>query len=153
MQYLSCWGLNRCVHDAATGTGFYSHQGIVVDKVIESNLLIGHKHGKEITWFKNLSSIYYGRELSHICGYTRELGLTFNRNEILHFFGYWKTILFPWLRETLILVDHQTHCVGNIISLSFDAYKERPNRRAYASCALIWRQGGPGLRIENKYGK
>jgi hypothetical protein len=48
MQYLSRRGLNRCVHDAATRTGFYSHQGIVIDKVMESNLLIGHKHGNGI---------------------------------------------------------------------------------------------------------
>jgi hypothetical protein len=48
MQYLSHWCLNRCAHDAAIGTNFYSHQGIVIDKVMEINLLIGHKHGKEI---------------------------------------------------------------------------------------------------------
>jgi hypothetical protein len=44
---LSCLGLNRCVHDAATGTDFYSCQGIVVDQVLESNLLIGHKHARK----------------------------------------------------------------------------------------------------------
>jgi hypothetical protein len=33
-------------------TDFYSHQGIVVNKVIESNLLIGNKHGKEIYMIK-----------------------------------------------------------------------------------------------------
>jgi hypothetical protein len=48
MQYLSHLRLNRCVHDVAIGTGFYSRQGIVVDKVMESNLLIGHKHGRDI---------------------------------------------------------------------------------------------------------
>jgi hypothetical protein len=48
MQYLSCWGLNRYVHDVATGASFYSCQGIVVDKIMKSKLLIRHKHGKEI---------------------------------------------------------------------------------------------------------
>jgi hypothetical protein len=46
---LSHWGLNRCVYDSATGIGFYSRQGIDVDKFMErNNLLIRHKHGKEI---------------------------------------------------------------------------------------------------------
>jgi hypothetical protein len=39
---------------------------------------------------------------------------------------------------TPILVNHETDCIGKIISLSFHAYKERPNRRSYTSCALIW---------------
>jgi hypothetical protein len=36
-----------------------------------------------------LSSMYYGRELSHVCGYTRALDLTWVRKElflgVLHF--------------------------------------------------------------------
>jgi hypothetical protein len=32
--------------------------------------------------------MYNGRELSHICGYTRELGLTVHGKEILYFCGY-----------------------------------------------------------------
>jgi hypothetical protein len=61
----------------------------------------------------------------------------FYGKEILHFYEYWNTILFRRFRATLILINHKTCCVGNIISLSFHAYKERPNRRSYASCALI----------------
>jgi hypothetical protein len=39
-----------CVSDFAIGIGFYSHQGIDVDKIMErNNLLIGQKHGKEIS--------------------------------------------------------------------------------------------------------
>jgi hypothetical protein len=70
--------------------------------------------------------MYYGRELSHVCGYTGELDLTFYGKERLNFCGYWKMILFPQFRANLILVDHETGCIGNIISLSFHAYKERP---------------------------
>jgi hypothetical protein len=32
--------------------------------------------------------MYYGRELSHIYEYTRELDLKFYGNEILHFYEY-----------------------------------------------------------------
>jgi hypothetical protein len=38
--------------------------------------------------------MYYERELSHVCGYTRELDLMFYVKEILHFYRYWKMILF-----------------------------------------------------------
>jgi hypothetical protein len=38
--------------------------------------------------------MYYGRELSHVSEYTWELDLIVYRKEILHFCGYWKTILF-----------------------------------------------------------
>jgi hypothetical protein len=38
--------------------------------------------------------MYYGRELSHVCGYTRVLDLTFYEKKILYFCGYWKIILF-----------------------------------------------------------
>jgi hypothetical protein len=39
-----------CVSDFAIGIGFYIHQGIDVDKIMErNNLLIGQKHGKEIS--------------------------------------------------------------------------------------------------------
>jgi hypothetical protein len=71
VQYLSRWGLNICVSDSAIGIIFYSHQGIDVDNIMErNNLLIGDKHGKEIsmierwldanmvrkyTWLKDLS--------------------------------------------------------------------------------------------------
>jgi hypothetical protein len=61
----------------------------------------------------------------------------FYGKEILHFCGYWKTILFLQLRVTPILVDHETGFIGNIISLYFHAYKERTNWRSYASYALI----------------
>jgi hypothetical protein len=49
---------------------------------------IRHTHGKKYTWLKDLSSMYYGMELSHVCGYMRELELTFYDKEILHFCGY-----------------------------------------------------------------
>jgi hypothetical protein len=81
--------------------------------------------------------MYYGRVLSHVGGYTRELDLTFHEKKILHLRGYWKTILFQQLQVTMILVDHETGCVKKINSLPFHAYKERPNRMSYASCALI----------------
>jgi hypothetical protein len=41
----------------------------VVNRYLERNLLIGHKHGKKYMWLQDLSSIYYGRKLSHVCGY------------------------------------------------------------------------------------
>jgi hypothetical protein len=72
-QYLSRWGLNICISNSAIGIRFYSRQGIDVDKVMKrNNLLIGHKHDKEIfvierwsdinmarkyTWLKDMSSI------------------------------------------------------------------------------------------------
>jgi hypothetical protein len=49
-QYLYQWGLNIFVSDSAIGIRFYSRQEIDVDKVMETNnLLIRHKHGKEIS--------------------------------------------------------------------------------------------------------
>jgi hypothetical protein len=153
MQYLSRRGLKRCVHDVAIGTNFYSHQGIVVDKVMDSNLLIGYKHGKEIyvierfvihLLFKGIISCLWVHAGARLDVYGKE---------ILHFCGYWKMILFQWLRPTLILVDHETGCVGTSTSLSFHSYKEHPNWRSYTSGALIWRKVGPGLLIENKYVK
>jgi hypothetical protein len=93
---------------------------------------------RKYTSLKDLSSVYRERELSHVCGYTWELDLTFYKNEILHFYGYWKMILFLRLWEIPILVDHETGWAENIISLSFHAYKEHPNQRLYVSCALIW---------------
>jgi hypothetical protein len=77
----------------------------------------------------------------------------FYGKKILHFCGYWKTILFLRLRTTLILVDHDTGYIENIISLCFHAYKERVNRRLYVSCSLILRQDGTRIQIENKYEK
>jgi hypothetical protein len=78
----------------------------------------------------------------------------FYRKKILHFCGYWKIILFVQLRMTPILVDHDTDCIEkNIMSLYFHAYKKHSNERSYAPCALIWRQGGTGLWIGNKYEK
>jgi hypothetical protein len=67
--------------------------------------------------------------------------------------GYWKTILFRWLRVTLILVDYESGCVEKLISLVFHVYKERPNQRSYASYASILRQGGHELWTENKHMK
>jgi hypothetical protein len=55
---------------------------------------------------------------------------------------FWKTILF-WLRTTPILVDHETSCVGKLISLSFHTYEEHPNQKSCAYCVSIWRQCGP----------
>jgi hypothetical protein len=86
----------------------------------ETRLLDIHM-ARKYTWLEDLSSMYYGRELSHVCVYTQELNLTFYGKEILHFCGYWKTILFLWFRATPILVDHETSCIGKIISLSFHA--------------------------------
>jgi hypothetical protein len=74
-------------------------------------------------------TMHYGRELSHVCGYMRERDLMFYGKEILHFY--------LTIAATPILVDHETSCVGNTISLSFHAYKEHPYQRMYASCALI----------------
>jgi hypothetical protein len=61
----------------------------------------------------------------------------FYGKEILYFCGYWQMIMFLQLLSTLILVDHDTRCVGKIISLSFLVYKKCQNRRSYALCALI----------------
>jgi hypothetical protein len=90
MQYLPHWGPNRCVFDAATGIGLYSRQGIIIDKVMESiNLVIEHKHGKEIYLIERFNAGVYGRELSHVCGYMWALDLTWMRKELflgaLHF--------------------------------------------------------------------
>jgi hypothetical protein len=76
----------------------------------------------------------------------------FYRKELLHVCGYWKMILFRRLRATLILVDHETGCVGKFTSLVFHAYEEHPNWRWYASYASIWRQSCLVLRIGNKHG-
>jgi hypothetical protein len=38
---------------------------------------------------------------------------------------------------TSILVDHESGCIEKPIFLAFHTYEERPNRRLYASCALI----------------
>jgi hypothetical protein len=70
--------------------------------------------------------------------------------------GYWKMILFWRLRVTLILVDHETGCVGKVISLVFHVYKEHPNWKSYVSYvsyASILRQGDHGLWIGNKHEK
>jgi hypothetical protein len=68
--------------------------------------------------------MYYGKELSCVCGYTGELDFMFNGKEILHFYGYCKTILILRLQATPILVDYKTSCIRNIISLSFHVYKK-----------------------------
>jgi hypothetical protein len=44
-----------------------------------NNLLIGHKHGKEISMIKRFLACVYGRELSHVCEYTWALDLTWVR--------------------------------------------------------------------------
>jgi hypothetical protein len=44
-----------------------------------TNLLIGHKHGKEIYLIERFVACDYGRELSHVCGYTRALYLMWVR--------------------------------------------------------------------------
>jgi hypothetical protein len=60
--------------DSTTGIGVYIHQGIDIDKVMErNNLLIGHKHSKEIYLIEIFVTVVYGRELSHVCEYTRVL--------------------------------------------------------------------------------
>jgi hypothetical protein len=43
-----------------------------------NNLLIGHKYDKEIYVIERFMSDY-GKELSHVCGYTWELDLTWVR--------------------------------------------------------------------------
>jgi hypothetical protein len=54
-----------------------------------NNLLIGHKHGKEIYVIERFVTSDYGRELSHVYGYTRALDLTWVRKglflEALHY--------------------------------------------------------------------
>jgi hypothetical protein len=40
-----------------------------------NNILIGHKHGKEIYVIERFVMSDYGMELSHVCGYTRALDL------------------------------------------------------------------------------
>jgi hypothetical protein len=92
--------------------------------------------------------MYYESELSDVCGYTRVLDLTFYEKKILHFYGYWKTILFRWLRVTPILVYHETNCIGKIIYLSLHAYKERSSQRSFMSYVLIWKQGIPDSELK-----
>jgi hypothetical protein len=81
--------------------------------------------------------MYYERELSHVCGYMRELDLIFYVKEILHFYGYLEMILFRRLWATTLLDDHETHCVRKIISLSSHTYKRTSKSEVAASCALI----------------
>jgi hypothetical protein len=61
---------------------------------LKRNKNIKHKHGKETYVIERFVTMYYGRELSQVCGYTQELDLTFYEKEILHFYVYWKTTLF-----------------------------------------------------------
>jgi hypothetical protein len=61
----------------------------------------------------------------------------FYRKEILHVLGTLKQFCSDNCEATLILVNHEIGCIEKIISSSFHAYKERPNRRSYTSCALI----------------
>jgi hypothetical protein len=44
-----------------------------------NNLLIGHKHGKEIYVIERFVMSDYRRESSHVYGYTRTLDLTWVR--------------------------------------------------------------------------
>jgi hypothetical protein len=44
-----------------------------------NNLLIGHKHVKEIYVIERFVATDYGRELSHVCGYMRVLDLMWVR--------------------------------------------------------------------------
>jgi hypothetical protein len=44
-----------------------------------NNLLIGHKHGKEIYVIERFVMSDYRRESSHVYGYTRALDLTWVR--------------------------------------------------------------------------
>jgi hypothetical protein len=37
---------------------------------------------RKYTWLKDLSSIYYGRKFSYVCGYTQNLDLTWVRKEL-----------------------------------------------------------------------
>jgi hypothetical protein len=120
---------------------------------LERNKDIKHKHGNEIYMIEIFVIIILWKRII-LCLWVH-VGV---RLDVL-----WKwNIVFLWVLEndfiltivvTPILVDHKTSCVEKIIYLSFHAYKKCSNRRSYASCALIWRQGGPGLRIGNKYGK
>jgi hypothetical protein len=50
-----------------------------------NNLLIGHKHDKEIYVTERFIMSDYGRELCHVCGYTQALDLTSVRKGL--FFG------------------------------------------------------------------
>jgi hypothetical protein len=98
MQYLPHWALNICVFAAATGIDLYSRQGIVVNKVMESNyLVIEHKHGKEIYLIERFHPGVYGRELTHGWGYMPTLDLTWVKKELflaaLHFKTQFKTLL------------------------------------------------------------
>jgi hypothetical protein len=47
-----------------------------------NNLLMGHKHDKEIYVIERFIASDYERELSHVCGYTRVLDLTWVRKEL-----------------------------------------------------------------------
>jgi hypothetical protein len=47
-----------------------------------NNLLIGHKHDKKIYVIKRFVTSDYGRELSHVCEYTRTLDLMWLRKEL-----------------------------------------------------------------------
>jgi hypothetical protein len=96
---------------------------------------IRHTHCKEIYVIERfVINVLWKRIILFLWVYT---GARLDGKKILHFYGYWKMILFLRLQVTPILVDHDTGCIGKIISWYFHAYKERSNQRSYVSCALI----------------
>jgi hypothetical protein len=62
--------------------------------------------------------------------------------------GLWILKLFRHFCSNPILVGPGTGAIGNFISSSFCSYVEHLNPIPYASCASIWSQCGPGLRVQ-----
>jgi hypothetical protein len=119
---------------------------------LERNKDIRHTHSKEIYVIEIfVINVLWKRIIS--CLWVHAGGrLDVLWKGILHFYGYWKIILFLWLLVTLILVDYETGWIGKIISY-LSIHKKYSNRRSYISCALIYKQGDPEHWVGNKYGK
>jgi hypothetical protein len=55
--------------------------------------------------------------------------------------------LFRWSPLISDEFGHETCSIGNFISLPSHVVQEWPNWILYASCTLLWRWGGHGLRV------
>jgi hypothetical protein len=128
---------------------------VIPEKVFTSTNLLP-KYLRNRSWIINkVKYIVYkewlGRALmNEINGNNFDMNVLWKRN--IACLWYWIPILFRWLQTTLILVDHETGCVGKLIFLAFHSCEEHPDQSLYMSCALIWRQGCPKLRIGNRHG-
>jgi hypothetical protein len=74
-----------------------------------NNLLIGHKHDKKIYMIERFVASDYGWKLSHICGYTRALDLTWVRKRII-----FRSVTFQNLVHNSCNVWHVMHMMVDL---------------------------------------